>query len=227
MEATGVSPMCSLLVDAATARSLRIALLVVALIFPRHVVGLGTNAEIEENQLGLTARACAANFCHRKDSLDMWLDIEWYCHASEELLPTEFLNLPTGMDAYSLSPLLAGVLCALLGIFGFLIGVCLGLKTDLGRRQPPSLASEKNRLDYHEPDDPYQEKPYSVFCCLGGSSGSGGVGNRRRSAGSGGRYSKGSSYIRRTDYSQLPTADVSVLDDPHTLADLGGYHTQS
>ena len=197
---------------------------ILGLLLPGHVLGLGTNAEIEENQLGLTSRACAANFCHRKDSLDMWLDIEWFCHASEDLLPAEFLNLPTGMDAYALSPLLAGVLCALLGMFGFLVGVCLGLKADLGRRQPPSLASEKNRLDYHEPDDPYQEQTYTVFCCGGGT----GRGSRRRPASSGGRYSKSGGYIRRADYSQLPTADARALDDdPHTLADLGGYHTQS
>ena len=172
-----------------------------------NVHALGSNAEIEENELGLTARACASNFCNNKDSLVMWLDMEWYCHAPEELIPPAFLTLPKTMDAYALSPLFAGLVCALLGILGFMIGFCVGMKTD--RLQP---VSEKNNSGYYH-SHTYNEKS-SMFGCF----------DRKKHQ----RPSKGASYIRRSDYSQLPTADAVPFQlMGEGLVDLPGYHTQS
>ena len=175
-----------------------------------NIHALGSNAEIEENELGLTARACASNFCHNKDSLVMWLDLEWYCHAPEELIPTGFLTLLKSTDAYALSPFIAGMFCALLGILGFMIGFCIGMKID--RLQ---LVSEKNSSSrYYHTDNGYHEKS-SFFGCFDGKK------HRRPS-------SKGASYIRRSDYSQLPTADAVPFQlMGEGLVDLPGYHTQS
>lgn len=41
------------------------------------------NPEIADNELGITSRACADNFCTDKDSLDLWLSLEYYCHYDE------------------------------------------------------------------------------------------------------------------------------------------------
>ena len=171
---------------------------------------LGTNAEIEENELGLTSRACAANFCTGKDSLDMWLDIEWFCHAPEEFLPPDFLTLPKEMDAYTLPPILAGLFCTLMGIVGFLLGFCLGIKSD----RIPFISEKRNAMGY---SDPYaHEKSSSTLWCFGTS------GSRRvRSS----RHDNKNSYIHRSDYSQLPEADA--VGDTMVLTVLGGYHTQS
>jgi len=47
---------------------------------------LAANPEIADNELGITARACADNYCVSKDSLDLWNSLEWYCHQSEKVL---------------------------------------------------------------------------------------------------------------------------------------------
>ena len=168
---------------------------------------LGTNAEIEENELGLTARACASNFCNNKDSLVMWLDLEWYCHAPEDLIPSGFLTLLKGTDAYAFSPFIAGMFCALLGILGFMIGFCIGMKTE---RLP--LLSEKNNNGYYH-TDPYYEKS-SILDCFDTK--------KHR------RPNKRTNYIRRSDYSQLPSADAVPFQlMGEGLVDLPGYHTQS
>ena len=44
------------------------------------------NPEIADNELGITARACADNYCTSKDSLDLWNSLEWYCHQSEKVI---------------------------------------------------------------------------------------------------------------------------------------------
>jgi len=47
------------------------------------VFGLCSNPEIADNELGITSRACADHYCTSKDSLDLWVSLEWYCHKSE------------------------------------------------------------------------------------------------------------------------------------------------
>ncbi len=37
------------------------------------------NPAIVENDLGKNAIACASRFCHSKDSLNLWLALEWKC----------------------------------------------------------------------------------------------------------------------------------------------------
>ena len=40
----------------------------------------GANPEISENDLGTLAVNCASKYCKSKDSLELWLSIEWDCH---------------------------------------------------------------------------------------------------------------------------------------------------
>lgn len=55
-----------------------------------YAVGLraiaGSNPEIADNSLGITSRACADNYCLDKDSLDLWLAVEWECHEDDVLI---------------------------------------------------------------------------------------------------------------------------------------------
>jgi hypothetical protein len=48
--------------------------------------GLCSNPEIADNELGITSRACADHYCTSKDSLDLWVSLEWHCHKSEVLI---------------------------------------------------------------------------------------------------------------------------------------------
>jgi hypothetical protein len=106
-----------------------ILLLLFLLVFLHEAGSLGTNAEIEENELGLTARACAANFCPNKTSLDIWIAIEWYCHAPEDMLPVAYRNMKSLQGVHYTRPVFAGFVCTVLGIFSFIIGFTLGVHT--------------------------------------------------------------------------------------------------
>ena len=108
-----------------TAASLLIIIIVLCCL--NDTSGLGTNAEIEENELGLTSRACASKYCPNKSSLDLWLAIEWYCHAPEELLPVTYRNMKTLQGEHYTRPIFAGFVCAILGIFSFIIGFSLAV----------------------------------------------------------------------------------------------------
>jgi hypothetical protein len=44
------------------------------------------NPEIADNELGITSRACAASYCTSKDSLDLWLALEWDCHQNDKVV---------------------------------------------------------------------------------------------------------------------------------------------
>jgi hypothetical protein len=44
-----------------------------------------SNPTIVENQLGITAIHCANAYCEDKDSLGLWLQLEKYCHADDEV----------------------------------------------------------------------------------------------------------------------------------------------
>ena len=39
----------------------------------------GSNEPIADNELGLTAKDCAAQFCSSKDGLELWLTLEQTC----------------------------------------------------------------------------------------------------------------------------------------------------
>ena len=43
------------------------------------------NPEIADNELGITSRACAASYCTTKDSLELWLALEWDCHQDDKV----------------------------------------------------------------------------------------------------------------------------------------------
>ena len=44
---------------------------------------MASNPEIADNELGITARACADHYCSSRDSLDLWMAVEWDCHKDE------------------------------------------------------------------------------------------------------------------------------------------------
>lgn len=84
------------------------------------------NAPIEDNDLGITARACAANFCKSKDSLELWMEIEYECHARDLITTDLFTNVRKRKLAetasYSLSSVHVGLLCSFFGLFGYYVG---------------------------------------------------------------------------------------------------------
>ena len=88
-------------------------------------LGLGSNSEIEENVLGLTTRACATNFCNSKDSLSLWLSLEWFCYAPLEVLTADVRRMENSEVSVNFSPFHAGIICAFAGVIGFVIGLII------------------------------------------------------------------------------------------------------
>ena len=85
-----------------------------------------SNPPIEDTDLGITARACAANFCKSKDALELWMDIEFECHTRDllavDLFTTNRKRKLIESTSYTMSSVHVGLLCGLFGVFGYYFG---------------------------------------------------------------------------------------------------------
>lgn len=128
------------------------------------ITSFSNNPEIVENDLGTVATACASKFCSSKDSLDLWLDIEWDCHGDDDFQSTSgvtdtvssivqapsrkykrtrrqrqrrLASTSSSSGDYSslggeiiYSRTISGLVCAVCGAIGMIIGISLGRKWD-------------------------------------------------------------------------------------------------
>ena len=113
-------------------------------------LSLGSNPAIIENELGSTLIACSTH-CKDKDSLDLWLEVEWHCHNDDDTYGDG--NGYEGMDQTSsivqapsrrrlkhksrrllnivgektyVSRFFSGAICAIFTIFGICAGLYVG-----------------------------------------------------------------------------------------------------
>ena len=90
----------------------------------------GPNEPIADNELGLTAKACAEKWCNAdsgsKDGLELWLTLNTECGA-----PTTKTTLAENADAGSdlWSPTAVGTISALLGVTGLMAGFTQGMRS--------------------------------------------------------------------------------------------------
>lgn len=102
---------------------------------------IGSNSAIEDNDLGIVARECTAKFCKDKDSLEVWLSVEYYCvgqYMSEPLTANNDydrkLSISSTTDiSYTYSKgarALSGLFCLISGLFGLIVGFQYGRKID-------------------------------------------------------------------------------------------------
>lgn len=93
----------------------------------------GSNEPIADNELGLTAKDCAAQFCSSKDGLELWLTLEQTCMMDPNPYFVARVEESTAATV-TWSPTVVGSLCAVMGVVGLMVGFASGGKYSSGRR---------------------------------------------------------------------------------------------
>jgi hypothetical protein len=146
-------------------------------------LAISSNPAIVENDLGNIATACASKFCTSKDSLDIWLDIEYDCHRNEEVAGdgsgssadhvSNIVQAPSRKgrqrkrrlssdDALTIggkilvSREFSGLVCSICGLLGMLLGYIIGKKWN---DSAGTLVTHVSALDDDDDDnDPSSKK---------------------------------------------------------------------
>lgn len=85
----------------------------------------GSNEPIADNELGLTAKDCASQYCNSKDGLELWLTLEQMCMMD----PNPYLvEMAQQNEAVTWSPSVVGSICAVMGVVGIMVGFASGNK---------------------------------------------------------------------------------------------------
>ena len=94
-----------------------------------YAVSNGANEPIADNQLGLTAKDCALQYCEDKDGMALWLSLLQECNVQkanpyfrevkEEKKVCDVLD--TKGDLF-FTPQTSGMICGMMSLIGFLLG---------------------------------------------------------------------------------------------------------
>ncbi len=104
-------------------------------------ISTGANEPIADNELGLTAKDCALQYCTVKDGMALWLTLVNECvenpnpyfinidHLEKESEPVLNKDINTFLFKKTDS-LTTGISCSIMSLFGLLFGYVLGIKTE-------------------------------------------------------------------------------------------------
>ncbi len=107
-------------------------------------ISTGANEPIADNELGLTAKDCAKQYCEKKDGLALWLTLQSVCKSNAN---PYFMELKNGLKEnenndeeemdeiekieeeiryVKITPFLAGLTCSCVSIIGLITGFRIG-----------------------------------------------------------------------------------------------------
>ena len=97
------------------------------ILYSVYAISSGANEPIADNELGLTAKDCALQYCEEKDGMSLWLTMVNECVDSPNpYFMTKNINSNLNNQIYGVSPIIAGSICAMLGVVGLLFGYVIG-----------------------------------------------------------------------------------------------------
>ncbi len=92
-----------------------------------YAISSGANEPIADNELGLTAKDCAKQYCEDKDGMGLWMSLVNECVESPNPYFMEKIhNLNKINFNYGTSPIVAGSVCAMIGVIGLIFGYIIG-----------------------------------------------------------------------------------------------------
>eukprot|EP00622_Pseudochattonella_farcimen_P004804 FR740291.1.p2 GENE.FR740291.1~~FR740291.1.p2 ORF type:complete len:120 (+),score=5.49 FR740291.1:186-545(+) len=91
----------------------------------------GSNEPIADNELGLTAKDCASQYCSSKDGLGLWMTLEQSCMMDPN--PYLIAQVESSISTSAWSPTIVGTLSAVLGVVGMMVGFASGHKFSRNR----------------------------------------------------------------------------------------------
>jgi hypothetical protein len=145
---------------------LLITISVLYFIYIRQTLSLGSNGAIEDNDLGQATRYCSANYCNSKDSLELWLAIEFQCigqfidepltpsYASRTASSSNVIRVETATDteakgSSSISRHSIGIICSIIALAGLWIGYYVGRLVSGKARWPIRYSPVSTSDDMH------------------------------------------------------------------------------
>ncbi len=90
-----------------------------------YAISSGANEPIADNELGLTAKDCAKQYCEDKDGMGLWLTLVDECVDSPNpyFINTNKLVYENNVQQMNkISKLVSGLLCAISSLIGLVIG---------------------------------------------------------------------------------------------------------
>ncbi len=99
--------------------------IIIQLVSIISAISTGANEPIADNELGLTAKDCALQYCKVKDGMALWLTLANRC---VEKANPYFMEIDhyVNEDFESFSKLTAGLFCAFMSTMGYYSGYFIG-----------------------------------------------------------------------------------------------------
>ncbi len=96
-----------------------------------NAISSGANEPIADNELGLTAKDCALQYCEEKDGMALWLTFVNECVDSPNPYFMEKNYNPTistssNIFDFGVSRIVAGSICSMFGVIGLIFGYVIG-----------------------------------------------------------------------------------------------------
>ncbi len=108
--------------------------LIVLILFIQKIdaISSGANEPIADNELGLTAKDCALQYCQEKDGMALWLSLVNECVDSpnpyfmEITKDNKLNNYEQNYNGVQLTNIVSGSICAMMGVIGLIFGYVIG-----------------------------------------------------------------------------------------------------
>ena len=94
-----------------------------------HAISNGANEPIADNQLGLTAKDCALQFCEEKDGMALWMTLVQQCNEmhtnpyfKEEFHKNGPICFQQENKDFIITPGVSGMMCSMMSFIGLIMG---------------------------------------------------------------------------------------------------------
>lgn len=92
-----------------------------------YAISSGANEPIADNELGLTAKDCALQYCTEKDGMSLWLSLVNQCVSNpnpyfRQKTHKEEIVQEVNSNEIILTPFIVGSVCASMSLVSFLLG---------------------------------------------------------------------------------------------------------
>lgn len=113
-----------------------------------NAISNGANEPIADNQLGLTAKDCALQFCEDKDGMALWMSLIQQCNSLKanpylkemEVQKSGPVCFQDETHKFIITPGVAGMICSMMGLVGLMMGYSIAERWD----------QKKNIIHYQE-----------------------------------------------------------------------------
>ncbi len=93
-----------------------------------YAISSGANEPIADNELGLTAKDCALQYCTEKDGMSLWLSLVNQCVSNpnpyfrQKTTRENYEEVDVKTDEFIITPLVSGSVCAAMSLISFMLG---------------------------------------------------------------------------------------------------------